>query len=287
MLDARWEARRYLPPPAPVSRFLVFQHVAAEPTGTLDALLRRRGHRLRFVNFARDPEAQPRVEGYDGLIVLGGAMNVEDLPQRAHLRTEVGCIESALRRGLPVLGICLGAQLLAHALGAPVRRLPRAEIGWYRVDSTEAGRLDPVFAPMGRGAPVFQWHRCGFDLPADAELLARSAGCEQQAFRYGERAYGLQFHLEANAALIRRWLQTPAYRQELQQAGLGHDAARIETETRRLVHAQQARAEALFSRFLDLAGPAPKPLTRPLATTAWSPWQPWRRPIDLPLRALG
>lgn len=270
-----------------MSRFLVFQHVAAEPAGTLDALLRRRGHRLRFVNFERDPEAQPRVEGYDGLIVLGGAMNVEELPQRAHLRTELRCIESALRRGLPVLGICLGAQLLAHALGAPVRRLPRAEIGWYRIDSTEAGRLDPVFAPMGRGAPVFQWHRCGFDLPADAELLARSAGCEQQAFRYGQQAYGLQFHLEANAALIRRWLQTPAYRQELQRAGLGHDATHIEAETRRLVHAQQARAEAVFSRFLDLAGPAPRGHGRTAPGAAWSPWQPRPPQLPLPLRALG
>lgn len=270
-----------------VSRFLVFQHVAAEPAGTLDALLRRRGHRLRFVNFERDPQATPAVERYDGLIVLGGAMNVEEQAQRPHLRTELRCIESALQRGLPVLGICLGAQLLAHALGAQVQKHARPEIGWYRIDSTEAGRTDPVFAPMGAGAPVFQWHSRSFELPSGALQLARSRDCEQQAFRYGERAYGLQFHLEANSCLIRRWLQTPAYRTELEQAGLGHGAAHIEAETRRLVHAQQARAEAVFGRFLDLAGPAPRARRGDMAGLAWSPWQPRSQPARLPLHAFG
>ena len=113
-----------------MSRFLVFQHVAAEPLGTLDALLRRRGHRLRFVNFGRDPQARPQVERYDGLIVLGGPMNVVDAPQRSHLRRELVQIEQALKAGIPLLGICLGAQLIAHALGAGIRRMPQPEIGW-------------------------------------------------------------------------------------------------------------------------------------------------------------
>ncbi|MCG6117582.1 MAG: type 1 glutamine amidotransferase [Aquimonas sp.] len=266
-----------------MSRFLVFQHVAAEPLGTLDALLRRRGHRLRFVNFWRDPQARPQVERYDGLIVLGGAMNVEEQAQREHLRIEMHCIEQALKRGLPVLGICLGAQLLAHALGAAVRRLPRAEIGWHRIETTEAGRADPVLAPLGLGAPVFQWHSRGFELPDGAVRLAGSRDCPEQAFRHGSRAYGLQFHLEANAALVQRWLTNPAYRAELESHRPGPDPARILRDTQRLVHAQQARAEAVFNRFLDLLGPAPR--GHAALGPAWSPWLP--RPVlpRLPMAA--
>jgi len=267
-----------------MSRFLVFQHVAAAPLGSLDCLLRRRGHRLRFVNFERDPAARPEVERYDGLIVLGGAANVDEQDRRDHLSTELRCIESALKRELPVLGICLGAQLLAHALGAPVQRLPTPEIGWHRIETTAAGRSDALMAPLGLGAPVFQWHGCGFGLPAGAVQLASSRGCEQQAFRYGARAYGLQFHLEASSALIRRWLQTPAYAEDLRDGGHADEGAAILADTRRLVHAQQARAEAVFSRFLDLAGPAPRPHNR-LATAGWSPWLP--KPPTTELRLGG
>jgi GMP synthase (glutamine-hydrolysing) len=145
-----------------MSRLLVFQHVAAEPLGTLDPLIRRRGHRIRFVNFERDPDAQPDVDRYRGLIVLGGPMNVEDQARRPHLRTELRAIERALSQGKPVLGICLGSQLLAHVLGAPIRRLERPEIGWYDIETTEHGRADRVLGPLGSGTAVFQWHSYGW-----------------------------------------------------------------------------------------------------------------------------
>src|ERR1043165_6004169 len=196
-------------------RILVFQHVAVEPLGTLDALIRARGHRIRFHNFERDPDAQPSVDRYRGLVVLGGPMNVEDQHRRPHLKTELAATERALAQGKPVLGICLGAQLLAHVLGAPVRRHEAPEIGWDRLDTTQAGREDPVLAPLGESSPVFQWHRYSFEVPREATHLASTAGCEQQAFRYGDNAYGFQFHLEMDEALIERWLANPAYREEL------------------------------------------------------------------------
>lgn len=244
-----------------MSRLLVFQHVAAEPLGTLDPLIRRRGHRVRFTNFERHPDAQPTVDRYRGLIVLGGPMNVEDREHRAHLRTELRTIERMLEQGKPVLGICLGAQLLAHVLGAPIRRHPRPEIGWYPLKTTEAGRQDPVLAPLGNEAPVFQWHSYSFDLPQGATHLARTEGCESQAFRYGEHAYGFQFHLEMDEALIERWLANPAYRVDL--AELGGDEHAIRAATRQHIAAMQANAHDVFNRFLDHVGRPQRRYTLP------------------------
>ncbi len=240
--------------PRPMSRLLVFQHVAAEPLGTLDPLIRRRGHRIRFVNFERDPDAQPDIDRYRGLIVLGGPMNVEDHARRPHLVTELKAIERALAQDKPVLGICLGAQLLAHVLGAPIRRLERPEIGWYDLHTTEPGRSDPVIGALGATASVFQWHGYHFELPSGAHHLARTVGCEQQAFRAGNNVYGFQFHLEMDAALIDRWLAQPAYRAELANAGLEHDEQAIRLHTAERISAMQQSAAQVFNNFLDLVG---------------------------------
>lgn len=235
-------------------RILVFQHVAAEPLGTLDPLIRQRGHRIRFVNFDREPEAQPSIDRYRGLIVLGGPMNVDEQAAHPHLATELRVIEQALKQDKPVLGICLGAQLLAHVLGAPVQRQAQPEIGWYDLHTTEAGRGDPVLAPLGEGAPVFQWHGRRFEVPREGVHLARTDACEPQAFRYGDRAYGFQFHLEMDLPLIERWLANPAYRRELAESGLGHDAEAIHAHSRQRIAAMQDQADQVFNRFLDLIG---------------------------------
>ncbi len=237
-----------------MSRLLVFQHVAAEPLGTLDPLIRRRGHRIRFRNFERHPDARINVDRYRGLIVLGGPMNVEEHPQRAHLRNEMRAIEQMLAQGKPVLGICLGAQLLAHVLGAPVLRNPIKEIGWYSLRKTPHGMLDPVLAPLAERTPVFQWHGCRFDIPRSAVHLASSDDCEQQAFRHGDNAYGFQFHLEMDERLIERWLANPAYRDELASSGLAHDVQAIRALTRQHIAGLQQQAEAVFNNFLDLVG---------------------------------
>lgn len=233
---------------------MVFQHVAAEPLGTLHARIRARGHRIRFHNFERDPQAQPDLAGYRGLIVLGGPMNVEDQHRLPHLKTELRIIEQALREEKPVLGICLGAQLLAHVLGARVQRHHRPEIGWYDLETTPAGREDTVVGTLGSGATVFQWHGCTYDLPASAVQLARTATCEQQAFRWGDLAYGFQFHLETDAALIERWLRLPLYRDELAAAGLDQDPHSIHAAMDEHLARMQPLAEATFNRFLDLIG---------------------------------
>jgi GMP synthase (glutamine-hydrolysing) len=241
-----------------MSRILVFQHVAAEPLGTLDPLIRKRGHRIKFLNFERNPQAQPSIERYRGLIVLGGPMNVEDQHHRSHLKTEMGVIEQALVQGKPVLGICLGAQLLAHVLGAPVRRHHRSEIGWYPLSLTDHGRADPVFGHLGPDRPVFQWHHCSFDLPTDALHLARTEACENQAFRYRNSAYGFQFHPEVDRRLIERWLATPSYREDIDPAVLGHGEEEIRQHTLAHADAMAQGSQRMFNSFLDLIGRAPR-----------------------------
>ena len=242
---------------------MVFQHVAAEPLGTLHARIRARGHRIRFHNFQRDPDARPNIDRYQGLIVLGGPMNVSDMHRFAHLNTELKVIEAAMRQDKPVLGICLGAQLLAHVLGARVAHHTQPEIGWYELFTTDEGRADPVLGHVGDCAPVFQWHSCTFELPAGAAQLARTDSCEQQAFRFGGNAYGFQFHMESDQPMIERWLRMPAYREELAAAGIGRDELDIRAATAQAMATMQPLAETTFNRFLDLVGPADRRVALP------------------------
>jgi GMP synthase (glutamine-hydrolysing) len=241
-------------------RLLVFQHAAAEPLGVLDPMLRRWGFRIRYVNFARDPAAQLDPGRYNGLVVLGGPMNVDQAAAYPHLQTEIAAIRAALQLELPVLGICLGAQLLAAALGAAVRPNRVREIGWYRLQPAAQAGEDPLFRHFDGSQQVFQWHAYTFDLPPGAVQLARTESCEHQAFRYGRRAYGLQFHLEADEALIRRWLDVPAYRAEAQAEGGAQHVDRILADTHRHVGPALGLSERVFRAFIELFEWRPKVL---------------------------
>jgi GMP synthase (glutamine-hydrolysing) len=233
-------------------KVLVLQHVAYEPLGTLDPLLRARRVRIRYVNFSRQPDARPQLRDYDAVVVLGGPMNVGEVERHPHLRTELDLLADATARDMPVLGICLGAQLLAHALGAEVKRNPVKELGWHDVALTAEGAVDPVLSALAPTERIFQWHGDTFGLPPGATLLASSPTCEHQAFRWGKHAYGLQFHLEVDAPLVERWLRV--HRSELLQTRgvAAEDAIRRETELR--IARSMALSTSLFGRLLEVFG---------------------------------
>jgi len=237
-----------------MAKVLVFQHVAAEPLGTLDQMLRNRGHRIRYVNFHRNPDAKPDIGRCNALIVLGGPQMPDQGKRYPHLIEEMRCIEEALKRDIPVLGICLGAQLLAYTLGGGVRPMDEWEIGWYDLRPTPQAAADPLFCALAQPHPVFQWHGYTFDLPAGAVHLARSDSCENQAFRYGTNAYALQGHLELDERLINRWLSLPEYVDAIASNGRGDNADTIRLQTHELIGQSANLSLEIFGQFLHTLG---------------------------------
>lgn len=214
-------------------KLLVFQHVPLEPLGTLNRQFKEAGFRIRYVNFDREPDSKLDVTRYHGLVVLGGPQAANETERYPHLAFEQDAIRRAADAGLPVLGICLGAQLIAAAFGGKVLRRAAPEFGWVDVTPTDAGRDDPLMGHFAGSERVYQWHSDTFSLPQGAIHLAESEACRYQAFRLHDHVYGLQFHLEADRALINRWITSPQHSEELAEYGieLNREVALAECDT--------------------------------------------------------
>lgn len=178
-------------------RIHYFQHAPFETPDRILDWAKTRGHSLSATRFFAE-EPLPDLENIDLLVVMGGPMSVHDEVQHPWLVDEKRFIKEGVESGKKVLGICLGAQLLASALGAKVYANPQKEIGWYPVTLTPAGRRSRVFHSFPPVFTTFHWHGDTFDLPPEAEWLASSEACRNQAFQYGQNAFGLQFHLEVS-----------------------------------------------------------------------------------------
>lgn len=237
-----------------MKKLLVLQHVAHEILGTLNPLLKDAGFRIRYVNFARHPDAEPDLDGYHGLVILGGPMSVNDARHHPHLNTELRLIEDAMRCDLPVLGICLGAQLIAKTLGARVYPNGEKEIGWYDVTPTKDAQTDPLLDEFHGTEKIFQWHGETFELPKSATHLAYSPLCANQAFRCEANVYGLQFHLEVDEPMIERWLRVAENRKEIASLGGKIELQAIRRDTAvHLARLQQLGGE-VFGDFIRLFG---------------------------------
>jgi GMP synthase (glutamine-hydrolysing) len=223
-------------------RVMVIMHVDNEGPGLFGDLLRAAGAEVRTARLHRgDP--LPAVGEVDAAISLGGPMNVYEETEHPFLRDETRFLAEAAERGLPVLGICLGAQMIAKAAGAAVTKNAVQELGWGVVSLTEAGRADPLFFGLPEILPVFQWHGDTFAIPEGGALLATGTDCRNQALRH-RNSWGLQFHLEADRALLASWFAGTLHEREIlrRHDGLGPEVAR--------------QARALFANFLGFAGAA-------------------------------
>jgi GMP synthase-like glutamine amidotransferase len=184
---------------------LAFRHVPFEGLGYIETALESRGIGFDYCDLYLPGAQLPDPSAYSGLIFMGGPMSVNDgLP---YLAEEQRLIQRAIPAGIPILGICLGSQLIAKALGARVYRNREKEIGWFDIQLTEAGRSDAVLESLGSSERLFHWHSETFELPQKAERLAWSERTPQQAFRYGGSVYALQFHLEVTPAMIAEWCE--------------------------------------------------------------------------------
>ena len=189
----------------------------------------------------RDGDALPRLDEVQGIVSLGGEQNALD----PELAGEARLLGEATERGVPVLGVCLGAQLLAHALGGGVRQLARRHVAWLPLEPLPAAAGDPVLGELPPRAAGLHWNEDGFDLPAAATELLRSPAGSGEGFRAGTRSWGVQFHPELDEAALEHWYED--WHGALAQAGVGEDAARA--ADREHLPGQRPLSEAIFGGF--------------------------------------
>jgi GMP synthase (glutamine-hydrolysing) len=212
--------------------------------GVFGPVVEERGHRLEEWSLAWDTPLPRPLDAYDGVLVFGGAMHADQDSHHPWLREENLFLQRLLDLHTPVLGICLGAQLVAKAAHASVRPAESSEIGWYPVELTEDAADDPVLGGLSQRFDSFQWHHYTYDVPAGAVELARSEACTQ-AFRLGDSAWGVQFHPEVTFEQVESWADEPE--------DVPVDSEALLAETRERIGAWNELGRGLCNAFVDVA----------------------------------
>ncbi|MFZ2385369.1 MAG: type 1 glutamine amidotransferase [Candidatus Omnitrophota bacterium] len=185
---------------------LIIKHIDIEGAGTLEDFFGNAGRSVSVINVSAGVRLPETLAGVEAVVCLGGPMNVYEEDKHPFLIKENSILKKALARRIPVLGICLGAQLLAKACGARVSKSPVKEIGWYKILQTPDAKHDRLFSGLKEELSVFEWHEDTFELPVGGILLAEGSACRNQAFRVGDNAYGIQFHIEVTPEMIETWI---------------------------------------------------------------------------------
>ncbi|WP_131795785.1 type 1 glutamine amidotransferase [Fluoribacter gormanii] len=230
-----------------MTRILVLQHSPYEPLGILIHTLKKMRLRIRYVNFSRDPHLRVDLSRYHGIVVLGGVMHPNEPDLYPHLMHEIELLQLAIAKEIPILGICLGSQLLNMALGGRCYALEKPEFGWERIEKCGEHHL---FESFDLPIHVFQWHQFASKTAPGVDILLENNHCVQ-AFSY-QNTVGLQFHLEVDANLIQRWLEHPNYLEYLRRHLQLEDIQVIREETKRYLTESMAVAKLFFANFCRL-----------------------------------
>lgn len=221
---------------------LIIKHIEVEGPGTIEKFFKDNLLESRIVELSKG-ETLPTVDKCEAIICLGGPMSVYETDKYQFLTAEEHFLKQALDKKIPILGICLGAQLLAKVCGAEIRKAEQEEIGWYTISLTGEGKNDPLFKGLEEKLNVFQWHEDTFDIPKGATLIAKGTTCKNQAIRIGEYAWGFQFHPEITEEMLKKWI-------DYYLVNLDRD--KLLNEYFKLKDAYNYQAKIIYSNFMNV-----------------------------------
>jgi len=232
-------------------RVLILQHILEHPAGRVGAMLDEYEIFYHLIHVGRDHLPDPG--RYQAYIILGGSQHVYDKRRYPYTVHEEAYLHQAIKQGIPYLGMCLGGQLLAHAFQASVKKLPKVHIGFLHIHFTQAGKEDALFSDLPGQQQVFQWHEDCFLLPKGAVALAHLTDGFNQAFRYGQHAYGLQYHVELSENMLDGWLHDASLKKEFIDTYGSEAYRKVEQEAIELFPAYARHSMTMLKNFFRLS----------------------------------
>lgn len=223
---------------------LIVQHAPHEHPAAVRRALESQGIQTLWLHPYLG-EAYPKVGELAGMISLGGPMGANDEEDHPWVRSEIELLRQCVLEGLPTVGICLGGQMMARALGGRVERNGSHEVGWFPIDVTPEGAADPILGAAGSRPTVYHWHQDTFFPPPEAVMLASSKACARQAYRVGDKAYGFQFHPEADHQLVGEWLDIDGVEEEIRATQRAHGTKTVQSARIQRTHALKGEKASL------------------------------------------